>query len=508
MIFFLRNISIRLWLSTAIGIPMTLLLFPDIQKLMPVLNLQPGLFALFIVTILFFVTGFLMNITGRATILRQIREAGKWERAGLFQKSRACYLKAFDAFDSCLISILHSKKTAQILTGAVARFYLTFTCDDAHLNRAAISFLHKNPDKTELALLWLKKRFDLKHPSPPNHQEDRLITRFAEEVTVEDQELVHHLAELFIIMERADFAARRVFALALENRQQYSEAMTKEIDNLIATVTANGAVQGNGGRKDNKPTPSPHIYDEIPQDPDNLKQKLLDKGETATQGEVNIQTLYTEHSQPSFSTTRLKSMGTGSKKPKVFLPLKALQWIVCLPVKALDILRQTLVITLGIIIYSLKFTIRFTKKLFQTLSNNDSTRKFIKWIIIAAVMAGLIVFITNTVTHLSQQQAPAVPPQVTTTTEEPEAVPLPPMRFTIQASAHLRKERAEEFLGRLNKKAITAWISTTEGGGKIWYLIRIGQFSTKADAANYGTKLKQQGIINDYFVDNLDSEEK
>ncbi len=162
---------------------------------------------------------------------------------------------------------------------------------------------------------------------------------------------------------------------------------------------------------------------------------------------------------------------------------------------------------LKLIFSCFQITVQLIQKLFHIFSTNDSIRKTVKWIIIAALLAGFAIFIANTVTYLFRRP-PTVPAPITSTTEKVEVVPQPPMRFTIQASAYLKKDHAEEFQKKLKKKEISAKISTAEGGGKIWYLIRIEQFATKAGAAKYGAALKEQGIIDDYFVDNLNTEEK
>lgn len=515
MIFFLRNFSIRMWLSAGAGIPIAFLLFPGIRRLVPIPGLEPGLFAMLVVIILFFLTGFLMNLTGKAVILHQLREAGKWERAGLFQKSEVCYLKALALFDSCLISLRHSKKTARTLTGAIARFHLTFSSDNDHLNRASISFLYKNPEKTELALLWVEKRFDSDDSPPMNQQEERLITRLAEKVSMEDPELVRRLTAIFIQAKRADYAARRVFAMALDNERQCTESVRDEIEELITTVADSRSIRAEH-RETAKGVDEQFTHHDTalpsPANPHTLQQETLRGRELAMQEEGFADHFREEDNQRPFSGAGSYQGRRNRGNRSLFSPVKRIfLWVADLPDKLFTILKKIIGFILRIVLAAIGISIRIIQKLFNTISTNDAARKTVKWIILTALLIGFTVFIANTVSHLFKRPpiVPSSSPTVTIPAEEPEIPPqLPPMRFTIQASAYLKKDHAEEFLDRLKKKGITAWISQTEGGGKTWYLIRIEQFQTKADASKYGNALKKKRIIDDYFVDNLDSEEK
>ena len=74
--------------------------------------------------------------------------------------------------------------------------------------------------------------------------------------------------------------------------------------------------------------------------------------------------------------------------------------------------------------------------------------------------------------------------------------------FTIQVAAYLKQSHADRYLAALAEKGITATVKKTGGGGKTWYLVRISEFSDKKSAADYGTRLKAEKIIDDFFVSN------
>ena len=77
-----------------------------------------------------------------------------------------------------------------------------------------------------------------------------------------------------------------------------------------------------------------------------------------------------------------------------------------------------------------------------------------------------------------------------------------PKPFTIQVAAYLKLKHAETYVGKLKKKGIDAGMKKVDGGGKTWFVVRISQFTDKQSAAAYGQKLKQQNIIEDFFVNN------
>jgi len=54
----------------------------------------------------------------------------------------------------------------------------------------------------------------------------------------------------------------------------------------------------------------------------------------------------------------------------------------------------------------------------------------------------------------------------------------------------------------LKKKGIEASVKKVAGGGKTWFVVRVSSFVDKKSATTYGQKLKQQKIIDDFFVNN------
>jgi hypothetical protein len=121
-------------------------------------------------------------------------------------------------------------------------------------------------------------------------------------------------------------------------------------------------------------------------------------------------------------------------------------------------------------------------------------RFYVKTGIMGLLCLWLVVFIYNTLTHLQ------VPGPVTEThTVIEKSVPKP---FTIQVAAYLKTTHADHYVKTLKQKGIDARIKQATGGGQTWYLIQVSEFEDKAGAAAYGSQLKSNGIIEDFFVSN------
>jgi septal ring-binding cell division protein DamX len=77
-----------------------------------------------------------------------------------------------------------------------------------------------------------------------------------------------------------------------------------------------------------------------------------------------------------------------------------------------------------------------------------------------------------------------------------------PKPFTIQVAAYLKQIHADRYAAVLKKKGIVSIVKKVEGGGKIWFVVRISEFTDKSTAAAFGKKLKAEKIIDDFFVSN------
>ena len=141
---------------------------------------------------------------------------------------------------------------------------------------------------------------------------------------------------------------------------------------------------------------------------------------------------------------------------------------------------------------------RFIYGIVKGLGKTPQNRQILKWGVASLLSISLIVVLGSTVFHLSQiKKAPPGHAKIEV------RIPLP---FTIQVAAYLKKSHADSYVVALKKKGQEAFIHQVDGGGKTWFFVRISSFKDKAEAGNYGRKLKAQGIIEDFFVDNSGSD--
>ena len=110
------------------------------------------------------------------------------------------------------------------------------------------------------------------------------------------------------------------------------------------------------------------------------------------------------------------------------------------------------------------------------------------------VCVGFVCFMITTLSHLFKAG-----PVETAPVNIQIQVPKP---FTIQVSAYLNHKHADRYVDSLKKKGIDAIIKEVAGGGKTWFVVRVSEFTDKKSAEDYGRKLKQDHIIDDFFVNN------
>ena len=120
------------------------------------------------------------------------------------------------------------------------------------------------------------------------------------------------------------------------------------------------------------------------------------------------------------------------------------------------------------------------------------------WSLIAGLGVLATVFLINTVGYLTPSPVPEPAPQAIAPT--PVVTPPPPMPYTLQVAAYLKPEHAERYLASLKKQAIDAYVIKAHGDDKIWYQVRIDHFPDKDTARAYGSRLKEKGIIDDFYV--------
>ncbi|MCF8112874.1 MAG: hypothetical protein K9K21_03360, partial [Desulfotignum sp.] len=211
MIWCLRNIGVRLWITVLVAVPCCFYLMPWLSRFFS--GTDPVFIIFFMVVFWYAVVSFLMHIAGGKMIKKLLQEADLWERAAILNKARKKYLQAVRIYDSFLLSPLAAGKIRSLITRSIARFSLTFDSEDDSFRQAVMVHLASDPWDETLVELWLKRFVSSRTPEP---QEQDLMTRLAD-IHYGNPRLMPLLTRIFLDSGRMDFSAKQLFARAMED---------------------------------------------------------------------------------------------------------------------------------------------------------------------------------------------------------------------------------------------------------------------------------------------------
>ena len=142
----------------------------------------------------------------------------------------------------------------------------------------------------------------------------------------------------------------------------------------------------------------------------------------------------------------------------------------------------------------LRFLILSVGKVTAYIKKHERIQFYLKAGFLSIVSIWLGFFIISTISHIFKPIA---------VEKEKEKIQIQvPKPFTIQVAAYLKQKYAVRYVDVLKKKGINAMVKKVDGGGKTWFVVRVSEFVDKKSAAAYGRTLKQQKIIDDFFVNN------
>lgn len=229
MIRYLRNISIRLWLTLLVAVPACFYLLPWFSQW----HSRPGQVGIFIglTGVCYGAVSTLLHLTGVRMIQNRIHEAKVWEQAGIPARAEIRYLQAVRIYDSFLPSPVASKKLTLLMTRSLARFALTFDRKSDDFKQAVRVYLKLEPHDEALAALWLEQ---LAKNQKVTTRDQILLTRLAQ-IHYTASGLVPLLAKIFLDTGRMDFIARQVFAQVMEDPELKTH-FQQDIQNLTGVT--------------------------------------------------------------------------------------------------------------------------------------------------------------------------------------------------------------------------------------------------------------------------------
>ncbi|RLC04224.1 MAG: hypothetical protein DRH34_04470 [Deltaproteobacteria bacterium] len=422
MIWILRNIGIHLWITTLVALPLSFYILPGLTKLFP--EISPILTGLVTILGSALGMGFLMDQMAKKTVTGLIKEGQAWERSGILNKAEKQYIKALRIYDTFLLWPFFAKKTARIISGAIAKFELNSFVENKNFKVGTVVYVKMNPENEDIARLWLGK---LKRSTIVTSLEQEVLSALAEKY-YNHKLLSALIIDIFLGLDRRDFIAKKLYQQGL-NDPELKKKYAKKIEDLIGSPNE------------------------------------------------TIETIQQEVSFIKPEKKQKKEIGIGKRIQAALL-------------NCLSYLKN-LWMFIGSV---LSFFILSAGKSVTYIKEHEKAQFYLKTGLLSMVSIWLLFFMANTLSHMLKSKAVEKP--------EKEIQIQVPKPFTIQVAAYLKQKHASRYVDTLKKKGIDAIVKKVGGGGKIWFVVRVSEFVDKKSAAAYGQKLKQQEIIDDFFVNN------
>lgn len=456
-----------LWVFSAIGAP---------ASLTATLGVAGTLFLL-----LLWVSGWLSNHVGLALIHPLIDEAGVWERSGLPEEAGKRFTKALALLDSFLFSPRTRSRALTVLIGRMARFYLALPEAPQQAETFTRTYLNLHPEDEAFAAEWINR---VEAAQELDAVPDAVLARIGDahpsHPGIQDTLARHYLAE-----GRTDYFALQTYRRATTIQGGASREMIDRLTHLFLAE----------GRADEWAL---SIYLEAAS-LDAVPEAVL-RGIAACQRWLvptarNRSLLETASRHLAHLDEATRNRMTAGFVPPGFLEgdrPKARHRPV-----ATDVLRQTgdrldrfwetTAAALGRVLRSAR-----------RLPSLPGTLRILRWATISAFILGAIVLLINTADYL--RPVPQPEPQ----TAAPPAVDEKPKPYTLQVAAYLKADYARKYVESLNARGQDAYIAETRGNGKTWYQVRVSRFEDKQTAIAFGENLKREGLIEEFYVANID----
>ncbi|UCF89757.1 MAG: hypothetical protein JSW39_15765, partial [Desulfobacterales bacterium] len=227
MVYFLRHIALRLWFTGLIGGLFSLWILPSFQSqiglewaLLPVAG---------VLALVFMGIDRSANRLGLNAIERLLREAGAWERDGMYSAAEKAFRQAVGVCDSFLISPPVRRKTAARVGARLARFYLAHTDRNPASEAFLRAYLQSYPEDEEVAENWL-----VQVENAPGLKEEHqgLVYRIGG-LHPRNQNIQGVLARFYLLLERTDFPALQTYRRVLNGSGAASGELVKELALLL-----------------------------------------------------------------------------------------------------------------------------------------------------------------------------------------------------------------------------------------------------------------------------------
>jgi hypothetical protein len=478
MIHFLRHAAARLWITLLIGTAASLWALP---LLPPHIGLEaaPALAAVLLAAF-FFAVGGAANRLGLAWVRRWVRSAGRAERDGLHVEAEAAFRRALSVLDSFLVSPAVRRRNLPPLTARLARFYLARPRGGAETEELIAGYLAAHPGDEDVAEQWVLR---VEHRGGLREDQQVLATRLGA-AHPRNGTLQSALARLYLMLERTDYPALQSYRRVCGAEAEMPPEFCRDLARLLRRDGRSDAWVQELYRRALGPFPvapeAPPAEAPIPvsgpgpavvEAPAEVAPP--DAADGAFRMSVTIDDVPDEEDE-GHPSVWVRPRGW----PPAWKRLARL-WEDIAAVAARGahrMFRGAAVVTRAVV--------------------RPSAVPYVLGAVIAAgaAVGGIWLFVNAGDGFTRPAAIPAA--------AEPAAPAEVRDPYTLQVAAYLKPEYALKFVDDLKQRGYDAYWIETASGGKTWYQVRIAHFPDPPSARDFGARLKQKGIVEDFYVTN------
>ncbi len=471
--------AFRFWSTIIAGSLISIWILPFIQLILGLKWILIPVLLIFFLT--FLLIGRIFNWYGANLLERLIAEATIWQRASKHHQAEDAYNKAIAFFDSFLLSPRARRKRLANLIAHLVRYYLARTDKNQSSEAFIISYLKSHPEDSEVAENWLGQ---IKNRATFPKEFQELAYRIGK-AQPDRMAIQHILARIYLDLGRCDFTALQTYQRVLQDGD--SEAVTHIIVDLAKIFLKEGRadewalsiyLQAFKKSKDKL-----HLRNGIAacafwvaETRDN--RHLLDEANKILDG---------------IDKKHLEKMRIGFNPPIVEPLEDKIALRNTMDSSLYEILRRLKGRFFQFIRLSALFIFSRSIDFYQAVRFSQKSKRNFKWLVLAILLMGMMLFLINTVGHLLRPKATAEKGKIMDVVTDP---------FALQVAAYIKSQHAERYVVHLRKNKVDAYWIETQGKKQTWYQVRVSHFADKQSARAYGESLKAKGLIDDFYVTN------
>ncbi|MBI5577639.1 MAG: SPOR domain-containing protein [Deltaproteobacteria bacterium] len=475
MIHFLRHAAARLWITLLIGTTASLWAFP---LLPPHIGLEAApVLAAILLAALFFAVGWAANRLGLAWVRRWVRSAGRAERDGLHVEAEAAFRRALSMLDSFLVSPAVRRRNLAPLTARLARFYLARPRGGAEIEELIAGYLAAHPDDEEVAEQWVLRV----EPRGELREDYQVLATRLGAVHPRNGAIQSVLARLYLMLERTDYPALQCYRRVCEAAAEMPPEFCRDLTRLLRRDGRTDAWVQQFYRRPIGPLPAaPEAPASAAPTPGTGPGRAVYEAPAeaapaaAADGAFRMSVMIDE-----VQDEEGEAHPSAWVRPRRWPPV----W------KRLARLRGEIAVVAA---HGAHRMFQESAAALRAVLRPPAMLYVLGAVIAAGAAAGGIWLFVNAGDGFFR---PAAIPAAA----EPAVVRDP---YTLQVAAYLKSEYAVKFVDDLKQRGYDAYRIETASGGKTWYQVRIAHFPDPQSARDFGARLKQKGIIEDFYVTN------